>query len=220
MSVNPAVEVTHTQTNSSNPVSAAQNHGCVSDFTSIVGQMHHYERENSRISSGYYLDCHSGHSPITGRNVDTKSPEPHIKLCSSTCVSSIGSTVSHPGQHNLIYIDPSSVDPKSACRNPIVFTPSEQLSPPPSPLYQPFASPVSPPSSSPPLFTPPLICSPGSLPQILHLHKVEALPTSLSLSLDSGEVFAPSQTTWRPWSWNGTECWCPNLWPRTKKRCL
>ncbi|XP_026773872.3 transcription factor HES-4-B-like [Pangasianodon hypophthalmus] len=188
------VEMTHTQTNSSNPVSAAQTHRCVSDFSTVVGQMHHFERENSRLSLEYYLDCHRGHSSRAGKESDTKSPNSHHYLCSST-------SVSHPYKQDLIFTESSSIASKSACQKTIVFTPSEQLSPPPSPLYLPFAPSVSPPSSSPPLFTTTFsVCSPGSLPQLLQLHQSRALTPSASLNLDTREVFPSSQTTWRPWS--------------------
>lgn len=182
--------VTHTQTNSSNPISAAHTHQQPLDFTSCVGQMHHFERETSRVSLEYYLDCQHGHSSRTERDSDTKSPNCHTKLYSST-------SMPHPYKQDLIFTESSSI----SCQNPIVVAPSEQLSPPPSPLYPPFASPVSPPSSSPPLFTAAFsVCSSGSLPQLLQLHESRALPTALSLNLDTREVFTPSQTTWRPWS--------------------
>ncbi|XP_060782934.1 hairy-related 11 [Neoarius graeffei] len=185
------VEVTHTPTNSTNPVSGAHTHQCISDFTSFMGQMHDFEKNNSKRSLD--LDCHRGHSSRAGRESDSSSPNSHTELCSST-------SVSQPKQ-DLIFTESSSIASKSACPNPIVFTQSEQLSPPPSPLYLPFAPPVSPPSSSPLLFTTTFqVCSPGSLPQLFQLHKPRALPTSPSLNLDTREVFHNSQTTWRPWS--------------------
>ncbi|KAK3564489.1 hypothetical protein QTP86_022779 [Hemibagrus guttatus] len=186
------IEVKHTQTSSSNHVSAAHTQRCVSGFTSFVGQMHNFEGEKSSLE--YYVDHHQGHSPRAGRELDIKSPNSHTKACSST-------SVSHSYTQDLIFTDSSSIASKSACQNPIVFTRSEELSPPPSPLYLPFAPHVSPPSSSSPLFTTTFsVCSPGGLPQLLHLHKPRALAASLSLNLDTREVFHPSQTTWRPWS--------------------
>lgn len=188
------IEVTHTQTSSSNHVSAARTQQCVSDFTSFVGQMHNFEGGKSRMSLEYYLDHHRGHSPRAGRELDIKSPNSHTKSCSST-------SVSHSYTQDLIFTDSSSIASKSPCQNPIVSTTSEEHSPPPSPLYLPFAPPVSPPSSYSPLFTTIFsVCSPGGLPQLLHLHKPRALATSLSLNFDTREVFHPSQTTWRPWS--------------------
>lgn len=143
------------------------------------------------MSLEYYLDCHRDHSSRAGKESDTKSPNSHTKLCSST-------TVSHPYKQDLIFTESSSITSKSALKDPISFTSPEQLSPPPSPLRVPFAHPVPPPSSSPPLFTTAFsVCSPGSLPQ---LHKSRALPMSASLNLETREVLTPSQTTWRPWS--------------------
>lgn len=177
--------------------------------------MHHFEKKNSERSLD--LDCHRGHSSRAGR--DSKSPNSHTKLCSST-------SVSQPKQ-DLTFTEPSSIASKSACQNSIVLTPSEQLSPPPSPLYLPFAPPVSPPSSPLRFTTAFSVCSPGSLPHQFQLHKPRALPelwetekTSQSLNLDTREVFPPSQTTWRPWSWNGMECWYLKLYPRRNNRVL
>ncbi|KAM9471222.1 LOW QUALITY PROTEIN: hairy-related 11 [Clarias gariepinus] len=189
--------VSPTQTNSSKPASAAHTHQCVPDFTSFMGQMHHFERENPRISLEYFsrLDSDQGHSSGPWRESDTKSSSLLTKLCSST-------PVSNSYTQDLIFNETSTIASKSAYHNPIVFTPSEQLSPPPSPLYIPFASLVSSPSSSPPHFTTAFpVCSPESLPQLIQLHpESRALPTSPSLKVDTREVFPSAQTTWRPWS--------------------
>lgn len=156
--------------------------------------MHHFERKNSRTRLENSLDCHQGHSSRAGRESDTKSPLSHTKLCSST-------SLSPPYKQDPVFTESPSISSKSACPNSIVCPPSEQLSPPPSPLYPPFASTVSPPSSSPALFTAAFsVCSAGSLPQLLQVHRSRALPASQSLNLGRREAFTPSQATWRPWS--------------------
>lgn len=159
--------------------------------------MHHFEREKTRMNLEYYLACQQGQSSRAGRESDAKKPSSHTELFSST-------SVPHPHKQDPISTESSSIASKSVCQNALVFIPSEHLSPPPSPLYLPFASPVSPPSSSPPLFTATFsVCSSESLPQLLQLHKARAFLTSPSTQLDTREVFTQSQTTWRPWSWNG-----------------
>ncbi|KAI5630109.1 hairy-related 11, partial [Silurus asotus] len=135
-----------------------------------------------------HLDCHQGHSSRAGRESEAKSPDSDTKLCSS-------SSASH-----LVLTEPTSIACKSAYHNTIDFPPSEQLSPPPSPLYLPFASSVSPPSSHLPHFTAFSVYSPRSLPQLLQLHKSSPLPSPSSLYPGTREVFPQSQTTWRPWS--------------------
>lgn len=141
------------------------------------------------------MDSQRGHSSRAGRENDTKSPNSHIKLGLST-------PVPHLYKQDAISTESTSIASKSVCQNTFVFIPSEHLSPPPSPLYLPFTSPVSPPSStSPPLFTAAFsVCSSEGLPQLLQLQKSRAFPTSLSTHLDTREVFTQSQTTWRPWS--------------------
>ncbi|GAA6096509.1 hairy-related 11 [Tachysurus ichikawai] len=179
------IEGTHTNTNSSNHVSAAHvTQRRVSDFES--------ERENSTKSPEYCHNRQHSHSPSFRGEPDMKSPNSHTKPCT---------TVSHSYTRDLIFTDSSSVASKTACQNPIVFTPSEELSPPPSPLYITIAPSMSPPSFSFPLFTTAFsVCSLGGLTQPLHLHKPRALTTSLTHHLDTSEVFPPSQSTWRPWS--------------------
>ncbi|KAI5105190.1 hairy-related 11, partial [Silurus meridionalis] len=180
-----AIEAAHTQKCSSSLASDAQTNLCALEFTSHMGQKQHFERENSKISLECCLDCHSSRA---GRESEAKSPDSDTKLCSS-------SSASH-----LVLTEPTSIACKSAYQNTIDFPPSEQLSPPPSPLYLPFASSVSPPSSHLPHFTAFSVYSPRSLPQLLQLHKSSSLPSPSSLYLGTREVFPQSQTTWRPWS--------------------
>lgn len=177
--------------------------------------MHQSDKENVLQNLEHYLDCYQSQCLRSRRETVSSSKGSKVNLCPST-------SQNHHIQSNPIVTCPESlIGCKPVYENSILFTPPDQLSPPPSPvlpsslpaivtssayfsvpLCLPFGHSVSPPSTSPHVFTI-SACSLEKLHQPTHAKKYLDIntPPSLNLALSKDGFPLPAHTTWRPWSW-------------------